>query len=260
MVQQAQDQADRKKYVPSVTLNLLLLDFWSPSPPSLPTHHPSQHTQGLDLTWTQQADHHQTRCNASSRNISIFRRKKKPGHSDWKIQEEDTADQPTEGPVKRWSRGCLLSPPPNVQSIIILSSITKCPGLIKTTTLKKVDKNEVTWVQFYWFCLFWRNTKFNRYFPFSTFSFLWSWSKLWLLKVFQEGGLPSKVVFHQRSSSIISYLPSKSVFLNWCWNVSVKCRAQYLSYLRNIASSLFCFVFGDLDNFRLSRRSYVYDN
>ena len=74
----------------------------------------------------------------------------------------------------------------------------------------------------------------------------------YLLKVFHEGGLPSKVVFHQRSSSIISYPPSKSVFSNWCWNVSIKCRAQYLSYLKNIASSLFCFVFCDLDNFRLS--------
>ena len=73
--------------LPSVAL--ILIDFWSPSPPSLPTHHPSQHTQGLDLTWTQQADHHQTRCNASSRNISIFRRKKKTGYSDWKNQEED---------------------------------------------------------------------------------------------------------------------------------------------------------------------------
>ena len=70
--------------------------------PSFLTHPlPTTAHQGLDLTWTQQADHHQTRCNASSRNISIFRRKKKPGHSDWKIQEEDTADQPTEGPVKR---------------------------------------------------------------------------------------------------------------------------------------------------------------
>ena len=93
--------------------------------PSFLTHPPpTTALQGLDLTWTQQADHHQTRCNASSRSISNLRRKKMPGYSDWKNQEEDTADQPTGRPVKRWSRGCLLSPPLNAQSIIILSSIT----------------------------------------------------------------------------------------------------------------------------------------
>ena len=99
--------------------------FWSPSFPTHPP--PTTAHQGLDLTWTHQAGHHQTRCNASfQEHHIIFRRKKKPGYSD--------CGEPRRGHGK----------PTNCQAMI-----SELPTL--NTSVRSVNNNFVKYNQISWF-------------------------------------------------------------------------------------------------------------